>query len=233
MSTGTPVRLGLPGVVLAAHLLAGCAAPALTPAGSAPGSGRPVRHTLQEIRDRNVVKQSLDYSCGAAALATLMTYYFGDRVSESEILRALFAGLSERDAAHKRVSGFSLLDLKRVAEARGYQAAGFRLTFEQLLQVSAPIIVFVEPIGYKHFSVLRGIRRDVVFLADPIRGNLQMNVARFVGEWSGIVFVLGRPGDESITDYPLAPPDLPDHRPGLWRVGPMLELGSFARDLAR
>jgi hypothetical protein len=51
------------------------------------------RHSLKELRDRYVIKQQLDYSCGAAALATLLIYYFGEETSEPEILQILVSGL--------------------------------------------------------------------------------------------------------------------------------------------
>jgi predicted double-glycine peptidase len=164
------------------------------------------RHTLKELRDRNVIKQQTDYSCGAAALATLMSYYFGDSTSEKDLLKQLQSGLSEDQAAIKKLYGFSLLDLKNVAQEEGYQAAGFHLTMEQLKRLVAPVIVFVMPGGYHHFAVLRGVSGGRVFLADPARGNLRMSMARFASEWDGTVFVLGKPGEENLTDFPLALP---------------------------
>ena len=166
-----------------------------------------LRHTLKELRDHHVIKQALDYSCGAAALATLMVYYFGDTTSEQEILGLLQAGLTPEELAVKAQRGFSLLDLKRVAQVKGYQAGGFKLTVEQLMQVAAPVMVFVEPMGYKHFAVLRGIEGGRVYLADPARGNVRKRIDQFVTEWEkGIVFVLGKPGEEHLRDYPLKPP---------------------------
>jgi uncharacterized protein len=161
------------------------------------------RHTLKELRDLHVVKQDTDYSCGAAALATLMTYYFKDPTSEQEILRLLVTGLSEDESALKQLFGFSLLDLKRVAVRKGYRAAGFELTFEQLRQLTAPVIVFVTPRGYPHFAVLRDVIGDRVYLADPARGNLVLSIARFLSEWGRIVFVLGKAGEAGIVNYPL------------------------------
>ena len=35
-----------------------------------------------EIQRQNVIMQGLDYSCGTAALATVMNYYFGDPIKE-------------------------------------------------------------------------------------------------------------------------------------------------------
>ena len=165
------------------------------------------RHTWIELRDQNVVKQQLDASCGAAALTTLMAHYFGEETLEKEILDILkvrHKNLTEEERSHKKRSGFSLLDLKYAARQKGYDAAGFKLTFEQLKQLSAPVIVFVRPFGYHHFAVLRGIAGDRVFLADPSRGNLRLSAAHFQEEYGGIVFVLGKAGEENIVNYPLA-----------------------------
>ncbi|MGH8651117.1 MAG: cysteine peptidase family C39 domain-containing protein [Gammaproteobacteria bacterium] len=79
-----------------------------------------------------------------------------------------------------------------MAQQKGYQAAGFKLTVGQLPQLLAPVIVHVQPFGYHHFAVLRGVAGDRVYLADPGRGNLRMSIARFLDEWAGVVFVLGR-----------------------------------------
>ena len=46
---------------------------------------QPVR-SVKELREENVVIQRLDYSCGSAALATIFSYYFGDPVSEPEVI---------------------------------------------------------------------------------------------------------------------------------------------------
>jgi predicted double-glycine peptidase len=124
---------------------------------------------LKELRDQYVVKQQFDFSCGAAALATLLTYYFGDPTSEQDVLKLLMAQLPKDDKLQKTRIGFSLLDLKHIAEAKGYRAAGFKLTIEQLMQLAAPVIVFVQPLGYPHFAVLRGIDRGRVFLAKTRR----------------------------------------------------------------
>jgi predicted double-glycine peptidase len=178
------------------------------------------RHTVMELRHLHIVRQDLDYSCGAAALATLMINYFGEDTSEKEILALLdihIKDLPKKEKKRKKESGFSLLDLKAVAGLKGYKAAGFRLTLDQLRKLNTPVIVYVKPLGYHHFAVLRGVAGDRVFLADPTRGNLRLNSARFEEEYSGIVFVLGRDGEELINAYKLAlsrPDDyvLPDQR---------------------
>ena len=149
-----------------------------------------VRHTLVDRRFDKVVRQQMDYSCGAATLATLMTYYFNDKTSEQQILKLLVSGLSAEEIASRENEGFSLLDLKRAAEERRYRAAGYRLTLDQLEKLTAPVIVHVSPKGYEHFALLRMVVGDRVFLADPSRGNFRMSLQRFQEEWDGVVFMI-------------------------------------------
>ena len=151
--------------------------------GSAAGL-EPVR-SLLELRRDGVVVQNYDLSCGAAALATLLTYQHGDPVSEREVA----TGLIQREKYLKNPDlvlaqrGFSLLDLKRFADARGYEGVGFgRLTLSDLVDL-APAIVPVRFKGYDHFVIFRGILGDQVLLADPAWGNRTMRVERFEAAW--------------------------------------------------
>ncbi len=180
------------------------------------------RHTWKELRDRNVVKQQEDMSCGAAALTTLMNLYFGEKTTEKEILGILKLRIdkaTKEERARKKKNGFSLLDLKFAAQLKGYDAAGFKLTLEQLKQLKAPVVVFVEPFGYHHFAVLRGIAGDRVFLADPSRGNMSLTISQFADEYGGVVFALGKEGEENILKYPLALSRSDDYvRPDMHRI---------------
>jgi len=151
--------------------------------------------SLKELRDQNIVKQRWDFSCGAAALATLLRYGFGESVTEREILIELFDLLSEEERPVVHKTGFSLLHLQRVAQARGYSAEGFRLKPDQLPRLGGPVIAFIQPRGYKHFAVLRGVRGDRIHLADPARGNIRVSARSFVKDWlqddnNGIIFVV-------------------------------------------
>jgi predicted double-glycine peptidase len=190
--------------------------------------GKPQRHTLKQLRDQYVVKQELDYSCGSAAMATLMLYYFGEPTSERAILDKLFAPLNAKQKKIKAKRGFSLLDLRNVAQSMGYQAAGFKLPVHQLPQLSAPVIVHLEVEGYKHFAVLRGLSWRRVYLADPARGNLRMSLDRFLDEWKGIIFVLGKKDEDKIRNYPLALHHNTDYgQPELFNFSGQMDRGMF------
>jgi uncharacterized protein len=151
----------------------------------------PVR-SLLEVRQRRVVAQQWDNSCGAAALATVFTHTFSDPVSEKSVAQAM---LRRTDPMRVRVrGGFSLLDMKRLAESRGYIAAGYRgLTVEELLRMPAAIVP-IEEYGNPHFVVVRAVGAGEVDVADPAFGNRHMSVERFQEVWKeGIGFVLTRP----------------------------------------
>ena len=187
--------------------------------------------SMKDLRDQNLVKQRFDYSCGAAALATLLRYGFGENVTERQILVDLFGLLSDEEKAVRLRSGFSLLDLQLVAEAMDYTAQGFRLTPEQLPLLGGPVIVFIEPRGYKHFAVLRGVRGDRVYLADPSRGNIRMPAYNFLKDWLqddglGIIFVVepktGLPKDK--TPLTLTQAGLP--QPEIMTAREMLAVGN-------
>lgn len=155
-----------------------------------PARAEPVR-SLLEMRHDRVVIQEWDNSCGAAALATVLTYGFQDAVSE----RAVAQGMLRRtDPLRVKVrGGFSLLDMKRFAESRGYQAAGFRsLTLEELLALRDPIVP-IDLHDDPHFVVVRGLRDGKLELADPAFGNRRMDVQKFRAAWKeGIAFVVTR-----------------------------------------
>lgn len=165
--------------------------------------------SLKALRDAYVVRQRYDFSCGAAALATLLRYGFGDPATEENILKQLFSLLTEQEKIISRKEGFSLLDLQRVALARNYKAEGFRIHPNDLHKISGPVLVFIEPRGYKHFAVLRGISGDRVYLADPARGNIRMPLYAFVETWRqadgrGIIFVVEPSEDAAFSPSPLA-----------------------------
>lgn len=54
--------------------------------------GRVAVKSWKDLRDTRVVKQDLDYSCGAASLATILNGFYGRSVTEAELLKAMDNG---------------------------------------------------------------------------------------------------------------------------------------------
>ncbi|WP_218918038.1 C39 family peptidase [Noviherbaspirillum massiliense] len=165
-------------------VLRAAACAALLLAGGAE-AGEPVVKSLLEMRHENVVIQKWDLSCGAAALATLLRYQHGEDVTEKEVAVALMKReeyIRNPQLVQSR-EGFSLLDLKRNADSRGYLGNGYgRLQLKDLV-AKAPIIVPIHTNGYNHFVIFRGVRGDRVLLADPAWGNRTMRVDEFTEKW--------------------------------------------------
>jgi hypothetical protein len=145
---------------------------------------RPVK-SLSEIRQQDVIVQKFDLSCGAAALATILKFQYGDNVTERQVAEGLIGRKEyiEHPELIRIREGFSLLDMKRYVDGRGYRGIGYgKLEFKDLIRL-APIIVAVSPIGYNHFVVFRGAIGDQVLLADPAFGNRTMSVEKFERIW--------------------------------------------------
>jgi uncharacterized protein len=159
---------------------------------------KPVK-SLLELRRENVVVQNLDYSCGAAALATVLRYGFEESITEAEIIGFIFVFGTTPDEGYKKYfkrKGFTLLDLKRAARAKGYQSVGYRgmnlLELVELLYTErVPVLVPIKPMDFNHFVVVKGIEGDRILLADPALGNTTMSLNRFLDVWiDGISFVV-------------------------------------------
>ena len=149
-----------------------------------------------EFRYRHIVRQAYDYSCGSAALVTVLNHYLGVDVSEQQAMEGMLAhGEREKIIARR---GFSLLDMKRYVVTLGGDAAGFRADMNDLAQLKSPGIVPIDYAGFKHFVVFRGVRDGKVFLADPSAGHIVFSVEEFAALWDrNTLFVLYPPKDKT------------------------------------
>lgn len=148
--------------------------------------------SFKEIRESGVVVQKWDTSCGAAAMATVFTYHFDDPVTEHEVAQGLLRQTEPLKVRHR--GGFSMLDMKRYAQERGYKATGFKgLSFEELRYFDGPIVP-VNFHGYNHYVVYKGLTPEgKVWLADPAYGNRTLSRERFERAWmEGMAFTLLR-----------------------------------------
>lgn len=153
---------------------------------------KPIR-TLKDLRDEGVVRQRWDMSCGAAALSTILTYDFNDSTPEAAIVVWILHRVNPVRVRAR--GGFSLLDLKRFAQARGYTAEGFSgMSLQDLASEESSVITPIRFKGFDHFVVVKGIVGDRVILADPGFGNVTMRTGRFMKIWkNGIVFIIHPP----------------------------------------
>ena len=88
-------------------MLAGAAVPPAAAGTARIGMGGVFHATVVSYRERpflTVVRQQFDYSCGSAALATLLRFHYERPASETEVFKAMYeAG----DQVQIRATGFS------------------------------------------------------------------------------------------------------------------------------
>lgn len=133
------------------------------------------------LNNHNVIKQSFDYSCGSAALATVLNYQLGESFTERQVIAGLMR-YGDKDAIAGR-RAFSLLDMKRFVDTLGYRGVGYTAAIEDLTTLGRPCIIPVTVFDYRHFVVFKGIHAGHVFVADPFWGNTSYTVADFEAHW--------------------------------------------------
>lgn len=127
----------------------------------------------KEIRYDGVVEQSLDYSCGAASVATILKYYYGREISESDV----------NDHLPKERATF--FELSKATSSLSEDSIGLYVNKAKLLDLKIPAIAhIVTPFANNHFVVIRGIGPDdTMLLADPSVGNIRIDLESFYEMW--------------------------------------------------
>ncbi len=95
-------------------------------------------------RTQGIQRQTLDYSCGAAALSILLDQYFEDPIGEEDILADIVFRLTKDNMVKTMTEGFSMLDLKPAAERLGYTADGVRLPANAVEALKGPVIILLR-----------------------------------------------------------------------------------------
>ena len=144
--------------------------------------------SLKEIKFRKTTRQQFDFSCGSAALATLLTYHYNTPVSEKEVFEKMYLS---GDQAKIRQQGFSMLDMKRYLATRGFGGDGFQQPLDKLIEAKLPAIVLINDRGYNHFVVIKGAEDGRILLGDPSSGARSVTRERFMELWANkLLFVV-------------------------------------------
>ncbi len=152
----------------------------------------------RSLRYTHVTGQADWYTCGAAAVSTLLTYYYGDPASEQDVLEV---ALAETQASGKDpLKGLTALSLKRALEQRGYAVKAYRVNLEQLADYfhrgGLPVVGHVTK-PQLHFLVITGVLDPPgggptqVILADPSWGRRIMPLSELVTfkGFSGVILL--------------------------------------------
>jgi predicted double-glycine peptidase len=147
--------------------------------------------SIRERRFKDLVEQKTDFSCGAAAMASILNKAYGWNLKEDDVIRGMLASANQELVLSQ---GFSMLDMKNYAERLGLRARGYRIEPSKLESLKIPSIVLHDVRGYKHFVVLLRAFKGYVYLGDPVLGHKKMPIEDFSKGWNGIVFALIGPG---------------------------------------
>jgi predicted double-glycine peptidase len=143
--------------------------------------------SFKSMRFNEVVAQNYDYSCGSAALATLLNYHYDKSLSEQVVLDAMYAVGDKKKIKSK---GFSLLDMKNYLASLGYKSDGFKISLKQMEAAGVPGIVLINSNGYLHFVVVKGMNRTHVLLGDPALGMRKVSKKDFEKMWNNVFFII-------------------------------------------
>jgi predicted double-glycine peptidase len=143
--------------------------------------------SAKEAKFTTMIKQRYDFSCGAAAVATLLSFHYDRPTTEQEAFLAMYeAG----DKNQIKTAGFSLFDMKGYLQSKGLRADGFKISLDKLAEARIPAITIIETNGFRHFVTIKGIKDGEVLVGDPALGTKIYRRAAFEAVWQKIVFVI-------------------------------------------
>ncbi|MCR4392515.1 MAG: cysteine peptidase family C39 domain-containing protein [Candidatus Acetothermia bacterium] len=127
----------------------------------------------RDLRYTEVVGQADWYTCGPAAVATLLTYCYDIPTSEAEALELAEGFMRAQGLEPGPERGINALALKQTLEAKGIPTKGYRVAPEALRdhfnRGGLPLIAHLtEP--QKHFALVIGMVGDQIVVADPSWG---------------------------------------------------------------
>jgi predicted double-glycine peptidase len=188
---GISARRGALATAIAAGILlaaSGVQAGSIWLPGADGGSVNVPTASISERKFREIVRQQFDFSCGSAALATLLTFHYDHPMDEMTAFRDMY---EHGDQAKIAQAGFSLLDMKTYLKKIGYEADGYQSDLATLADAAIPAIALINYRGYRHFVVVKGIRRGSVLLGDPALGTRLVARAEFEEMWdNGVLFII-------------------------------------------
>lgn len=118
------------------------------------------------VDSNNMIVATTIYTCGPAALATVLKN-LGVNATEEEL--AISANTTE--------TGTTMYGLQQAAINKGFlNTNGYKLRTDQL---QANYIVVLKINGNYHYNIIRNITNETVYLIDPNLGYIEMNITKF------------------------------------------------------
>jgi uncharacterized protein len=150
--------------------------------------------TWRTLRYDGVVEQSKEFNCGAAAVATLLKYFYNIEASEDEVMNLALASMESRGVRLFDGQGLTAYDLKAALGTKGVASRGFLVKPAALHDYFArgglPVIIHLTK-PQKHFEVAVGMIEDHIVIADPSWGRSVFPLTELAEQrgYTGVVLV--------------------------------------------
>jgi uncharacterized protein len=143
-----------------------------------------------DLKFASTVRQRRDFTCGAAALATILKYHYGMPVSEEMIYWMIINRYKLEELKNKAENGFSFEDLIYVASKLGFESQAAVVDISELQKLNGPVILQFKLKRFEHFVVLRKKTDELAYMSDPVKGQTTLNNAEFKTEFKGPVLAV-------------------------------------------
>ncbi len=152
------------------------------------------------MRYEATVPQQKEFTCGAASIATLLTFYWHTPMTEDRVLKTLKGRYTDKQISHISETGLSFDDLIYMAQHLGFSAEGAKIAIDQLPNLAGPVIVNLKKGSLKHFVVLRKVVNNVYYTSDPVVGELSMSASEFKEQFTGYIMAIWKQ-DANLPNY--------------------------------
>lgn len=143
-------------------------------------------------RFEGVIGQTADFTCGAASVATILTFYWNRPTGEIEVLTHIRSRYTDEQWKSREGNGVSFDDLIFAVKKLGFEAAGAELPIEDLPKLAAPVILHLDKGKFQHFSVLRRAHSDVYYMADSIVGQTILTQSDLRSQYTGKALAIAK-----------------------------------------
>lgn len=180
----------LPGLLLAVVLYmaqSACCEPLLLPILLQASRMADLSKHIETHGSGTTIRQTSEITCGPAALATLLNFYFGESTYEDELAR--LSSTYEQGTT-------TLLGLCEACTTKGYKATGYRMSLSQLLNKlkasQVPVLVHFSKPGLHYVLAVAEID-GFLLISDPSLGDVTITKSDFARRWSGVALVVSSP----------------------------------------
>ena len=142
---------------------------------------------MQELRFAETVRQGYDFSCGSAAIATLLTFHYERPTTEIQVFEKMW---NQGDRGKIQEHGFSMLDMKRYLESEGMAADGFQIPASRIARIGVAGLILLDKLETPHFVVVIGESNGELLVSDPARGIWNISTEEVEQLWNGVFFVV-------------------------------------------